>query len=261
MTTDRGQRADRLTRVDVLPDHDNGRHRLIRRAQLAVAHRHDATSREHAGIRDNPSAGCHDRCAGRGGQVDAAMTGQPRLRRRVEAPHDRRVVGGDGQHPRVDRRRRPGTSGQLGEDTDHGDEHGDRMREGTASAAGRAERGGRRSGWISQARHELIVEPMRSLRGEPPDDLWTTAPWTAALWASKLRRLRTREVAGDRATPVHWPMAWCQPGQISRVPRTVTLSVPGSPGWVTTRGARRGDQQGCRGQPDDAPRISGRGRR
>src|SRR5919106_1980617 len=47
-------------------------------------------------------------------------------------------------------------------------------------------------------------------------------------------------------------MAWIGSGHISRVPRTVTLSVPGSPGWVTTRGARRGGHQDRRGQPDDA---------
>ena len=267
--------ADRLTKIDLLTHGHRRRHGLVGGPQLPVADRDDAAPGEQARIADHAGTGCSNRGTGRRSEVDTAMAGRPRLRGRVEPADDR---GGFRQwkHPLRD-----GSfvgDGRLRQDDAPRDKHRDGHPAADPPAAGppgtariRPDAGPLLD--LSGRGHGAIVPSPAARSGGRGGGLWTTSSDLAGLWMAVHPRLAvsergdhpapgtTRELAVIVVPPVHWPMAWIGSGHISRVPRTVTLSVPGSPGWVATRGARRGDHQDRRGQPDDALACRRRGRR
>lgn len=84
--------------------------RFVGGAEAAgVRDAHDVPAGDRAGVEDRAGAGGADRCAGRGGQVCAAVAGEPRLRRRVERADDAR---GTGERPDETTDRQRGRSGR-----------------------------------------------------------------------------------------------------------------------------------------------------
>jgi hypothetical protein len=99
------QVADLVAGRDDVADRGRGCHGFVGGAQAAgVGDAHDATAGDPAGVDHRAGAGGADRGAGGGGEVGAAVSGQPRLRRRVERADDARL--GDRPHEAVRRESR-----------------------------------------------------------------------------------------------------------------------------------------------------------
>jgi hypothetical protein len=108
--------GDRVTRLD------GRRDRLVGGAQpAAVGDADDAAAGHPAGVDDRAGAGGPHRCAGPGGEVDAAVTGRPGLRRRVERAGDPGLGDRPGEPERRDRR--TGKGEQDGEQQRHAEQH------------------------------------------------------------------------------------------------------------------------------------------
>jgi hypothetical protein len=96
------QRPDRITGAQPLAGDDRRRHRLVRGAQaIGVVDAHDAAPGQLTGEPDHAGAGAVHRRPWLRGQVDTAVAGQPRQRRRLEpACHRRLPVQGPAEPPR-----------------------------------------------------------------------------------------------------------------------------------------------------------------
>ncbi len=193
------QRADLLPRGDgiarsTVPDE----HRLVGGSQAArMGHAHDTATRDLPGEDDRACPGRPDHHAGRSGEIRSAVTGQPGLRRRIEAPHDPRTgdrppelptgppdnkATGDGGGPRKDAgtRKNTGTRKSTGtrKDTGTSDDRGPRKDTGLLRNK-RPKHPGRRMGKAAQHRqrrkqkhHARHGAPRRET---PRPTLWTTA--------------------------------------------------------------------------------------
>jgi hypothetical protein len=126
-----GERPDRLAGDDRVAGVQSGLDRFVGGPQpVGVRHADDAASGDHAREDDRAGArGSHD-SAGRRREIDAAMPGQPGLRRRIEPPdHPRRLdrpaepTRGIAQHRRPCRaglRRHASRTGKRSEGQDQG---------------------------------------------------------------------------------------------------------------------------------------------
>jgi hypothetical protein len=83
---------DRIAGRDPVTGRDDRADRFVRGAQPAGVRDADHAATGHrAGVDDDPGAGGPHRRPGRGGEVDAAVTGQPGLGRRIERPDHPRL--------------------------------------------------------------------------------------------------------------------------------------------------------------------------